>query len=83
MMILEDVFINLFVTLDEKDEAKKVNYAPFPVTLTRNTAKLSDDETGVTVVSWTKATVGGVPPFSRVCLSYLHEWLCTPRMKMV
>ena len=31
----------------------------------------------------TKATVGGMPPFSVVCLSQSHEWLCTPRMKMV
>eukprot|EP00904_Undaria_pinnatifida_P011731 jgi/Undpi1/7689/HiC_scaffold_23.g10162.m1 len=29
VMILEDVFINLFGTMGEKDEAKKVNYAPF------------------------------------------------------
>ena len=31
----------------------------------------------------TKATVGGVPQFSLACLSQLHEWLCTPRMKIV
>ena len=31
----------------------------------------------------TKATVGGVPPFSLVCLSLSHEWLCTPLMKVV
>ena len=31
----------------------------------------------------TKATIGGVPPFSLMCLSHSHEWLCTLRMKMV
>ena len=31
----------------------------------------------------TKATVGGVPPFSLVCLSQSHEWLCTSRMNIV
>ena len=31
----------------------------------------------------TKATVGGVPPFSLVCLSHSRELLCTLRMKMV
>ena len=35
------------------------------------------------VFRWTKATVGGVPPFSLMCWSHSHEWLCTLRMKMV
>ena len=26
---------------------------------------------------------GYVPPFSPMCLSHSHEWLCAPRMKMV
>ena len=35
------------------------------------------------VLPLTKATVGGVPLFSLLCLSHSHEWHCTPRMNMV
>ena len=52
-MILEDVFINLFGTMGEKDEAKKVKYAPLAVTLMRNTANGSGNGNGITVVSVT------------------------------